>query len=235
MSPRRDKQPASHGTRTARLSAAKGLFKWCVRQELVRTSPAAHVTAGRPPQRVPRHLTPDEIRLLLCEGCADHRDRAIIVTSLQVGMRRGELVRMDIEDVDWSTGILLIHGKGNRERRRPLPDEAAEMLQRLLAEYPAAEGPVFRSYKTGRRLTVAGMAHVTRLIFERSGIKRRAFDGKTLHACRHTMVSEVLATHGPWAANEAAGHESWSSFSYYARGMVSDELRQAMEGRRYAS
>lgn len=233
--PRRDGRPASHALRRIRLATLRGFFAWCAAQRYVRIDPAAHVSIGRAPRRVPRDLSAEEVAALICDGCTDRRDLAIIVSALQLGMRRIELVRWNVEDIDWRSASVLIHGKGGIERSRPLTDECGEVVNAYLAEHPATDGPLFRSYRTGRRLSAAGMSDITRAIFERSGVKRRPYDGKSLHACRHTMISDVLAEHGPWAAKEAGGHESWSAFSVYARGMISDELREAMEGRRYAS
>ena len=231
---RSDGIAVSHGTRRNRLSTLRTFLDWAVRQGAITRNPADDISIGRAPKRLPRYLSEQEVAALV-GACRDARDLAMLVLPLQTGMRRIELARLEIPDLDWATNTIDIRGKGDDDRRRPLPAEAGELLRRYLAQYPAPDGPVFRSYKTGRGLTPGGISRVMGRVFEDSGIKEHRWDGKSLHACRHTMISDVLVAHGPWAAKEAGGHRSWQAFGIYTRGMVSDELREAMEGRRYAS
>ena len=90
-------------------------------------------------ERLPSGLAAGQGRLLL-ESCdrerpAGRRDFAILMLLVRLGLRRGELAALELDDVDWRAGEIMIRGKGARIDRLPLP----RALSRLALAWPGSE------------------------------------------------------------------------------------------------
>src|SRR5439155_23365263 len=84
---------------------------------------------------LPRPLPPGDLHRLLA-SCdrptgAGRRDRAILTLLARLGLRVGELVRLELSDFDWRGGEVTIRGKARRQERLPLPVDVGEAI----AEY----------------------------------------------------------------------------------------------------
>jgi site-specific recombinase XerD len=91
--------------------------------------------AQRFAQRLPRHLTAEEIEQLLeavkAETTTGRRNHAMVLIIARLGLRAAEAVKIQIDDIDWRAGELLVRGKGQLYDRLPLPPDVGEAL----AEY----------------------------------------------------------------------------------------------------
>ena len=85
--------------------------------------------------RLPRHLTAGEIEKLLeavkAETTTGRRNHAMVLLIARLGLRAAEVVKIQIDDIDWRAGELLVRGKGQFHDRLPLPSDVGEAL----AEY----------------------------------------------------------------------------------------------------
>lgn len=85
---------------------------------------------------LPRALEPGQVRRLLgsCDRRTPHgrRDFAILTLLARLGLRRGEVARLKIDDIDWRSGELVICGKGDRRERLPLPADVGEAVAAYL-------------------------------------------------------------------------------------------------------
>jgi integrase/recombinase XerD len=81
---------------------------------------------------LPRYLPPADVARLI--GCCDltkpHgiRDKAILLLLVRLGLRGGDILSMRLDDIDWDEGTLRVRGKGRREVRLPLPQDAGDAL-----------------------------------------------------------------------------------------------------------
>jgi site-specific recombinase XerD len=87
---------------------------------------------------VPRALTPSAVARLL-ESCdrrmvAGRRDYAILVVLARLGLRAGEVAALELDDINWRSGELLVRGKGDRRERLPLPVDVGEALAGYLRQ-----------------------------------------------------------------------------------------------------
>jgi site-specific recombinase XerD len=116
----------------------RAFLRFCFLEGLVETdlSQAALVVRGRRASLLPRGIGPADARALL--GSCDRRrplgrrDYALIILLLRLGLRRGEVARLTLDDFDWRAGELVIHGKGGREDRLPLPTDVGEAIAAYL-------------------------------------------------------------------------------------------------------
>jgi integrase/recombinase XerD len=87
---------------------------------------------------LPRALEPEQLQALL--ACCDRttangrRDYAVLVLLARLGLRRGEVAALRLEDVDWRAGELRIAGKGRRAERLPLPGDVGEAIVAYLRD-----------------------------------------------------------------------------------------------------
>jgi integrase len=144
---------------------------------------------------LPRGLSVEQVRALL-SGCdtdptAGRRDLAILLLLVRLGMRRGEVARLELGDIDWRAGELLLRGKGNRPERLPLPVDVGEALAAYLRHGRPADAhgrSVFVRVKAPHR---AMTAHgVTQAVVSAS--RRAGLGDITAHRLRHTAASELL-------------------------------------------
>ena len=131
-------RPLALTTQVARLNPLKAFCKWLVRTERIPFNPAADLLIPFVPRRLPgRVLTASEIKRVLARPDlgtpSGIRDRAILEVLYSTGMRRMELVRIELGDVLLEQQTLFIRrGKGGRDRVLPLGKPATDWLSRYL-------------------------------------------------------------------------------------------------------
>lgn len=178
---------------------------------------------------LPRSPTP-----LLAFPAATTRTRVVVILMCQLGLRCAEVSRLQVGDIDWTNGSLLVHGKGGNQRVLPITAEARQALEDYLSEHPACAGPLVRSYADPTRALTPGYIgdRIRKLMFL-TGVKALPRDGKSAHSLRHTAATDMLA-HGAnvRSVQVALGHQSLQTTQRYLSWSV-DDLRRAMEGRKY--
>lgn len=88
--------------------------------------------------RLPRHLSPDEVEAILASVRANPRhgarDYTMLLIMARLGLRAAEVIAIQLDDIDWRAGELLVRGKGKRHDRVPISAEVGEALSRYLRE-----------------------------------------------------------------------------------------------------
>jgi len=146
---------------------------------------------------LPKSLTAEQVERLLarCDQStpAGQRDYAILLLLARLGLRAGEVVAMTLDDLDWEAGEFVVHGKGDRQERLPLPQEVGAALVHYLRRVrpPCSTRRVFLRMKAPR-CGFAGSAaidDVVRRALARAGIDS-AFKGA--HLLRHSLATNLL-------------------------------------------
>jgi len=186
------------------------------------------------PQQEADWLTEQEFALLLAaaahplrrrSGLAE-RDRLVLLTLVQTGLRRAELIALDWSNLELDgprPSLLVRRGKGGKPRRQPLAPSLAHELARLRAKREApGEAPVFCGLE-GKRLQPTILAAVIRRATERAAIEKRV----TAHTLRHTAATWLRQQTGDARLVAAyLGHADLSTVSRYAH-VADEELHQA--------
>jgi site-specific recombinase XerD len=191
-------------------------------------SQAALPVTGRRRSSLPRGITTTEARALLdsCDrrSALGRRDYAVIVTLLQLGLRRSELAGLTLDDIDWRAGELVVRGKRGREDRLPLPAEVGEAIAAYLRRgRPTSDRrEVFLRARAPFGPIAAGtVASTVRRACRRAGIPEVGS-----HRLRHTVACEMVAAHVPLVQiGQVLRHHSLQSTAIYARVDI-DQLRE---------
>lgn len=186
------------------------------------TAPLATAVPSIPRRRedLPRGIAAGQVQRLL-DGCdratsVGRRDFAILTLLARLGLRRGEVAGLELDDVDWRAGELVIHGKGARLDRLPLPGDVGEALAEYLrcGRRPGFGRSVFlRSCAPITGLSSAGVGSVVVRACERAGIPPVG-----AHALRHTLASELLRRGaGLPEIGQVLRHQSLETTAIYAK------------------
>ena len=121
------------------VTALRSFFRFARYRDYVHTDLAAAVpsVAGWSMASIPRAMPADCVRVLLNASKewrtpAGLRNSAILLLLARLGLRAGEVVRLELGDIDWSEGCLSVHGKGRVERPLPLPHEVGQAIAAYL-------------------------------------------------------------------------------------------------------
>lgn len=217
-----------------KLSTVRSLLNHAQREGRIETSPATGVPTPRVPKRLPRDLTVDEVFALLDRIDAGDlpslRDRAILEFLYAAGLRVGELVALDLEDVDVPGGMVRVLGKGGKERMVPFGSKAARALgswlraARPLREAGADCEALFLNLRGGR-LTDRSV----RRILDRRLREAAIASHVSPHALRHSFATHLLGAGADLRAiQELLGHASLSTTQRYTH-VSADALMQVYD------
>ncbi len=133
-------EPLSHGSQHALLAPIRAFFKWLSRENYILYNPASELELPRQQRGLPKAiLSVEEIDTIISlpdiKTPYGIRDRAILETLYSVGIRRMELVNLNIYDIDSSRKTLLVReGKGRKDRLLPLGERALHWVERYRLE-----------------------------------------------------------------------------------------------------
>ncbi len=215
-------------SRGRKLAALRSFFRFLVREGVRAADPTTGMPAPRTPKRLPRPLAVDDCAVLMdppgadgeTPGPAERRDRAMAELLYGAGLRVGELVSLDVRDVDLARGEVRVSGKGGKERVVPLPEAARSALAAWLdpRRRPGVRGePLFvalraRRGEAPRRL---GVRDVRRRLARRAlgaGLADRVHP----HRLRHSYATHLLDMGADLRAiQELLGHASLSTTQKY--------------------
>ncbi len=146
--------------------------------------------------RVPRSISPTDVAALL--GSCDRRssfgrrDYAAMVLMVRLGLRAGEVAALELSDIDWRAGEIVVRGKGNRVERLPLPVDVGDALAGWIRRgRPRCETRrVFTRVRAPHRgLSVGGVGAIVK-----SAALRANLSGVNAHRLRHTAATQMLSS-----------------------------------------
>ena len=192
-------KPLSFRTQRQRLQLIKGLFRWLTRENVLAWNPTAEMDMPRIEHRLPKSiLSEQEVERVLAQpdltDALGLRDRAMMELLYSCGLRRGELCRLALYDVDAERKTLTVRlGKGRKDRTIPIGERALFWLARYVDEVrpslvlPPDDGLAFLTER-GEGISLAHLSILMR------GYIRQAKTGKdgAVHIFRHSMATHLL-------------------------------------------
>jgi integrase/recombinase XerC len=201
-------------TRALYTSRLDLLFRWLQDEGHRSDLPTKGLPRAKIPRSVPRPIPTEGLFAAL--ACADARTGLMITLTAFAGMRRSEIAQMDRSDVldDRDPPLLLIHGKGQKERLVPIGPAVAEAFARY--KLPAS-GPIFpgRQPFPGCQPGTTIRPHTVGLLI--STHLRACGVDCTAHQGRHTFATRLYQTSGDLRlTQELMGHASPATTAIYA-------------------
>jgi integrase/recombinase XerD len=217
------------------LSVLRNFCRWCVINGHLKQDPTLGVKGPRQPVQMPRELSDVDVAHLWAT-LPDTRAELIVILGLVQGMRRAEIAGQLRENIDLTGRMMLVHGKGDKERWLPIVDDAWVCLNRYLKESPGQTGFLIRNADhPNRGLTAGRIGELVSGWMLEAGVKGQAWDGKSSHALRHTRAGTLLDDGADVREVQAVlGHSSLGPTMVYLRRRHADgALREAMSRRSY--
>jgi integrase/recombinase XerC len=208
-----------------KLSALRAFGRYLRREGWIEADPAALAAAPKREQKVPAHLSVDEMSRLLempdVTSALGRRDRAILELFYASGLRLSELVGLDLEEVNLRARMVRVMGKGAKERLVPFNTSAEQSIRSWLADRaqltkaqttsPDRSEPLFVNFR-GARLTGRS---VQRLVARHVSACSTRF-GISPHALRHSFATHLLQRGADLRAiQELLGHVQLSTTQRY--------------------
>lgn len=229
--------PLGVSTQRLRLSSVLLFFRWLCRQRLLEANPAGEVELPRPEKRLPvEALTVSEVEAVLAQpNIGDPlgiRDRAILELFYSTGVRRSEMARLEVGDLNREKHLLRVRrGKGGKERVVPVGARALEWtgkylddVRHLLVVKPDEPGLFLSGYGEPFNPDVLGRK-VVRYITD-AGIGRKG----GAHLLRHTCATHLLEGGADIRyIQQLLGHENLETTAIYTE--VSIVQLQAVHAR----
>lgn len=210
-----------------KLSALRTLFRYMLKKEIIRDNPLRGIANPKLVHYIPAFLTIDEIFCLLdAPGKQDrfeYRDKAIMEMLYSTGMRVSELTGSNLNDLDFEAGMIIVLGKGKKERLIPFGQAASEALRKY---YPfrdtliiarierghIAERQALFLNSRGTRLTSRSVERMIKGYGQRAGIQTTV----TPHGLRHSFATHLLEMGADLrVVQELLGHVSLSTTQKY--------------------
>lgn len=236
---------------TARaLAAIRSWFKWLARSGRVEQNVASLVATPRLPKHLPRVPSIEQMNRVV-DNVADDaaswpaRDKAILELLYGCGIRNAELTGLDLKDIYWAQEVILVRGKGKKQRYVPLGDAAAQALRAYLGERSArlAASSPEKMHRTTPALFVnlqlrglnkpGGEARLTTRsvgrIVKRVAILRGLPADVHPHTLRHAFGTHLLEEGADLRAiQELLGHERLSTTQRYTQ-LTTSQLTQVYD------
>lgn len=212
----------SKRTMARKLAAVRSLYKYLCRTGVMEGNPAASVRSPKLERHLPDFLDTSEVERLLDapdpETFLGLRDRAILETLYGTGLRVGELVAIDVRDIDMRAGVVRVMGKGSKERLSPLGSYAVTAIKKYLASREANfQKRDFRRHvlflnRFGTRLSARSVERNLHKYIATAGLGGRV----TPHVLRHSFATHLLNNGADLrSVQEMLGHASLSTTQIY--------------------
>ena len=215
------------------LSSLRSFYHFLVERGVVETNPFASVSYKKGKMRLPEFFYEDEIEKFIdsIDGnqSLDQRNKALVEVLYATGMRVSELTNLTLPQLDLENSIILVIGKGSKERYVPIGDFARTALEifleegrkDLMAKERKEHSFVFVNH-LGDPLTTNGVRYILEKLIQESGLTLKIHP----HMLRHTFATHLLNNGADMrTVQELLGHVSLSSTQIYTH-VTKEALQQ---------
>ncbi len=198
-----------------RVSGIKTFFRFLIEDGEIQDSSIVSVETPRAEKKLPKTLSQEHIMMLLDgiggDRVIDCRNLAIVSFLYGTGARVSELVALNVDDLDFHSGLVKLRGKGNRERIVPAGNVVMSRVQDWLAHQKNGNGAVFTSLQ-GRRLTDRQIRNIVGAALKKAALKMPL----SPHGVRHSFATHLLENGADIRiVQELLGHMSLSTTQVY--------------------
>lgn len=224
LSRKTDGAPLSLATQQSLLNPLRAFFRWLAREHHILYNPASELILPRQPRQLPKVLlSVQDVEAVLNEPDVSTawgiRDRAILETLYSTGIRRMELTRLTLYDVDLAQGTVMVRlGKGGKDRLIPIGRRACAWIARYVAE--VRPELAIRSDQLALFLTDYGEAFEKNRLGDlvRRYLRHAGVNQGACHVFRHAMATHMLENGADIRFIQAMlGHSELSTTQIYTQ------------------
>lgn len=202
-----------------KMSTLRSFFKFLSREGYIRSNPATGLQTPKLEKRLPIFLdTGQVVKLIESPDISDVyglRDRAILETLYSSGIRVGELVSLNKDNVDFIGGVLKVYGKGKKERLAPIGDRALRMMRNYLEKLNTVsikEKKAVFINKSGRRVSDRAVRRIVEKYIRKTSLNEKI----SPHSLRHSFATHLLDKGADLrSVQELLGHANLSTTQIY--------------------
>ena len=192
-------EPLSFRGQANRLSAIRSWFKWLARENHILYNPASDIELPKIENRLPRAiLTESEAENVLSQPDVNEpmglRDRAILEVLYSTGIRRLEVTRLTVQDLDVERGTLIVRqGKGKKDRVVPIGERASQWVDKYINETRpelscGRDGGILFLNRYGEAIQANALTTLVRNYIKQANIGKSG----SCHLFRHTMATLMM-------------------------------------------
>lgn len=215
-------QGYAKSTVARRIAAVRSWFRFLCRQGSLPSNPADGLRGPRQDKKLPHFMSEDDMARLLetpeSVTPLGLRDRAILETLYSAGLRVSEVVGLELDDIDFDGGIIMVRGKGKKERLALVGGKAQTALKTwlgardLLLEGRLARAAAVFLNKNGTRLTTRSVGRMLEKYLAQAGLDPRS----SPHTLRHSFATHLLDRGADIrSVQELLGHASLGTTQIY--------------------
>ncbi|MFQ6108881.1 MAG: tyrosine recombinase XerC [Candidatus Aminicenantales bacterium] len=205
-----------------KLASIRSFLQFCMKKRWLEDNPASVVATPKQERHVPSFLSEEEMSHFLDlpkkpVRILDLRDKALLELLYATGIRVGELVGMNVDDVNFAERLIVVRGKGKKERLLPFGRKAERSLRayisqrNLINKGKIDEEPLFLNFR-GKRLSARSVERIVDKYIRRSALRRKI----SPHSLRHSFASHLLSRGADLRViQELLGHESLATTQKY--------------------
>jgi len=214
-----------------RLSALRTFFKFLSREGYLKVNPILMLSSPKLDKHLPSFMTEEEVAKLIESAFAKDvddefglRDRAILETFYSTGMRISEVSGLNLDDVDFFSGIAKVLGKGKKERIVPIGDTAINAIRRYMDKRKKQASALFLN-KNGTRIGTRGVRNVVGKYLKAVGMRQ----GISPHTFRHSFATHLLNRGADLrTVQELLGHANLSTTQIYTH-LTTERLKSVYD------
>jgi integrase/recombinase XerC len=229
-----EKKRYSRRSIARKLSSARSFFRFLIREKLVKQNPFENLLTPKLPKKLPNFLYPEELKSLLeaadLKSPQGMRDRAVLEVIYSTGLRVTEVIKTNMNDVDFDEGEIKVLGKGAKERIVLFGSHARAALDRYIKEgrpllLSGKKIPALFVNRRGGRLTPRS---IERMIVRHSK-KAKITKKVTPHTLRHSFATHLLSGGADLRmVQELLGHVSLSTTQVYTH-ITKERLKEVYD------
>lgn len=215
-------------TISRKLSAIRSFFKFLKQEEIIKENPMVLVAGLKCAKKLPRFLYYDEVCQVLeqkVNSVLGMRDRAMWELLYATGIRVGELVGLNVDDVFWVDGLIKVRGKGDRERIVPFGSYAKQALaiylEKSRPQLLKEKCQAFFLNRFGKRISQRSVRRNLKKYLLQAGV-----DYASPHTMRHSFATHMLNGGADIRiVQELLGHVNVSTTQIYTH-LTKDALKK---------
>lgn len=228
-----NEQKYSRNSISRKIASLRSFYQFLLKQEVISENPFAYIHLRKKSVKLPRFFYEKEMAVLFdsVTGSAplDLRNRGLLEILYGSGLRVSECANLTLSDIDWDTGVLLVHGKGSKERYVPFGSFAQDALEvyiktgrsQLMSKYHKEHDFVFVN-RLGDHITATGIEYALNQIIRKSSLDSSIHP----HMLRHTFATHLLNNGADMrTVQELLGHANLSTTQIYAH-VTKDSLQK---------